>query len=150
MIYLFDCLELVAQHIPQVQAMLNPQANNSTAQAPQAAVMNPSYPVSQVQTQAIPPHLNVNNPFLDPTMQAQLQMQNAAQNQNQGPAANGAVFNLAPSNPLSSAQPQFHIMTSNQQASDNTECLIPGCGKPVHVNAKGVKASDYCSMRCRE
>src|SRR5690606_12897473 len=37
-----------------------------------------------------------------------------------------------------------------QQPPDDLECLIPGCGKPVHVDAKGLKTSDYCSQRHRE
>lgn len=30
------------------------------------------------------------------------------------------------------------------------DCLIPGCGKPVHVDENGLPASDYCSQRHRE
>ncbi|KIM80427.1 hypothetical protein PILCRDRAFT_822558 [Piloderma croceum F 1598] len=30
------------------------------------------------------------------------------------------------------------------------DCLIPGCGKPVHVDENGIPASDYCSQRHRE
>jgi len=30
------------------------------------------------------------------------------------------------------------------------ECLIPGCGKPVHVDSSGSKTSEYCSKRHRE
>ncbi|KAF7970557.1 hypothetical protein HWV62_23649, partial [Athelia sp. TMB] len=29
-------------------------------------------------------------------------------------------------------------------------CLIPGCGKPVHLDDNGLPASDYCSQRHRE
>ncbi|KZP04323.1 hypothetical protein FIBSPDRAFT_876627 [Athelia psychrophila] len=29
-------------------------------------------------------------------------------------------------------------------------CLIPGCGKAVHLDANGLPASDYCSQRHRE
>ncbi|TEB34607.1 hypothetical protein FA13DRAFT_1789019 [Coprinellus micaceus] len=37
-----------------------------------------------------------------------------------------------------------------QSDPEDLECLIPGCGKPVHVDAKGLKASDYCSQRHRD
>jgi len=53
-------------------------------------------------------------------------------------------------NVIPATQPNFNTTTSSQQATDDLECLIPGCGKPVHVDAKGLKASDYCSMRHRE
>ncbi|KAF4614046.1 hypothetical protein D9613_007446 [Agrocybe pediades] len=153
--------KLVAQHIPQVQALLNPQAANN-ATVPQAAVI----PTAQVQpAQAIPPHLNINNPFLDPAQQAQLQQQMQMQQQAQAAAAaaaqqqaqptgNGAVtHSLASASSLLFSGTQtdfFQVSTGNQQAADDLECIIPGCGKPVHVNAKGMKASEYCSMRCRE
>jgi len=42
------------------------------------------------------------------------------------------------------------LHNSMQKPADNLECLIPGCGQPVHVDAKGVKVSEYCSMRHRE
>lgn len=36
------------------------------------------------------------------------------------------------------------------QAQGLPECLIPGCGKPVHIDSSGSKTSEYCSMRHRE
>lgn len=30
------------------------------------------------------------------------------------------------------------------------ECLIPGCGKPVHIDTQGNTTSDYCSRTHRE
>lgn len=63
---------------------------------------------------------------------------------------NGAptVHKLTPSSrPLAGAQP---LIISTQQSANNLECIIPGCGQPVHADAKGVRTSDYCSMRHRE
>jgi hypothetical protein len=63
---------------------------------------------------------------------------------------NGAptVYTLAPSSrPPAGAQP---LLISTQQSANDLECLIPGCGQPVHADAKGVRTSDYCSMRHRE
>ncbi|KAF8646218.1 hypothetical protein AX16_007359 [Volvariella volvacea WC 439] len=36
------------------------------------------------------------------------------------------------------------------QQPDGSKCLIPGCNKPVYVDATGVKVSNYCSKRHRE
>ena len=91
---------------------------------------------------------NLNNPFLDPTnLAAAYQMPTAAAVPPQNAMTNGAVHSVASSNPLHVAQ-QLHIST--QPSADDLECFIPGCGKPVHVDAKGMKTSDYCSMRHRE
>jgi hypothetical protein len=89
---------------------------------------------------------NLNNPFRDPTNQAAYQMPTVAVPL-QNAMTNGAVHSVASSNPLYVAQ-QLHIST--QPSADDLECFIPGCGKPVHVDAKGMKTSDYCSMRHRE
>jgi hypothetical protein len=90
---------------------------------------------------------NLNNPFLDPTNQAAYQIPTVAVPA-QSAMTNGAVHSvLASSNPPHVAQ-QLHIST--QPSADDLECFIPGCGKPVHVDAKGMKTSDYCSMRHRE
>ena len=94
---------------------------------------------------------NLNNPFLDPTNLNQAAYQipaaAAAPVPPQSAMTNGAVHSVASSNPLHAAQ-QLHIST--QPSADDLECFIPGCGKPVHVDAKGMKTSDYCSMRHRE
>ena len=89
---------------------------------------------------------NLNNPFLDPTTQAAYQIPTVAVPP-QSAMTNGAVHSVASSNPANVAQ-QLHIST--QPSADDLECFIPGCGKPVHVDAKGMKTSDYCSMRHRE
>ena len=89
---------------------------------------------------------NLNNPFLDPTNQAACQIPTVAVPA-QSAMTNGAVHSVASSNPPHVAQ-QLHIST--QPSADDLECFIPGCGKPVHVDAKGMKTSDYCSMRHRE
>lgn len=36
------------------------------------------------------------------------------------------------------------------EMDDLPECLLPGCEKPVHVDANGAKASEYCSKKHRE
>ncbi|KAF8808630.1 hypothetical protein BYT27DRAFT_7222792 [Phlegmacium glaucopus] len=122
--------KLVAQHIPQVQAMFTPPSNQGVAPA----------------AQVVPASTQSNNPFLNPINQAAYQVPPAAVPP-QNAMTNGAVYSVASSNPLPVAQ-QLHIST--QPSADDSECLIPGCGKPVHVDAKGVKTSDYCSMRHRE
>ena len=94
---------------------------------------------------------NLNNPFLDPTnnqVAAAYQIPTvAAAVPAQSAMTNGAVQSVASSNPPHVAQ-QLHIST--EPSADDLECFIPGCGKPVHVDAKGMKTSDYCSMRHRE
>ncbi|KAG7089288.1 hypothetical protein E1B28_010986 [Marasmius oreades] len=35
-------------------------------------------------------------------------------------------------------------------AASNTQCRIPGCGKPVYVDANGQSTSEYCSMSHRQ
>ena len=128
--------ELVAQHIPQVQAMLTPPPNQAVGSA-SAQVVPPATTQS---------HLN-NNPFLDPANQAAYQIPNAATVPSQDAMTNGAVYSVASSNPLHVAQ-QLHIST--QPSADDLECFIPGCGKSVRVDAQGMKTSNYCSMRHRE
>ena len=91
---------------------------------------------------------NLNNPFLDPTTNQAYQVPTVpAPQAAQSAMTNGAVYSVASSNPANVAQ-QLHIST--QPSADDLECFIPGCGKPVHVDAKGMKTSDYCSMRHRE
>jgi len=49
------------------------------------------------------------------------------------------------------SQPSFPVQTQPQlQTEELAECLIPGCGQPVYVDAKGLKTSAYCSMRHRQ
>ena len=133
--------ELVAQHIPQVQAMFNPTPNQAVVSVPGGV------PVTQV-VPATTQTTHLNNPFLDPTNQAAYQIPAVATTvPTQNAMTNGAVHSVASSNPLHVAQ-QLHISTD--PSADDLECFIPGCGKPVHVDAKGMKTSDYCSMRHRE
>ncbi|KJA16184.1 hypothetical protein HYPSUDRAFT_302503 [Hypholoma sublateritium FD-334 SS-4] len=146
--------KLVVQHIPQVQSLLNAAPQAAPAPPTQHIVANPF--ANPVNTQVRPPAQNsgpTNNPFLGPgPVYTQSAYQNPAP-----PAAvvsapqcaaptNGAVY-LAPSAPPAGAQP---LRLSTQEAADDLECLIPGCGKPVHRDAQGVTTSDYCSMRHRE
>ncbi|KAH9481193.1 hypothetical protein JR316_0005713 [Psilocybe cubensis] len=145
--------KLVAQHIPQVQALINPNVNPAghtiqTAPTSQPIVANPfANPAPQVIPPAIHnPNAPVNNPFLNNVVPQPGVPSQAGSAQNA--VTNGAVILVASSN-LHSAAQQLHLI-STQQSADDTECLIPGCGQPVHVDSKGVKVSDYCSMRHRE
>jgi len=146
--------KLVVQHIPQVQSFLNATPQAALAPAPQHIIANPF--ANPMNTQVMPPAQNngSNNPFLGP---GPVYAPNAYQQNRVPPAAaapapqsaaptNGAVY-LAPSAPPAGAQP---LRLSTQEAADDLECLIPGCGKPVHRDAQGVTTSDYCSMRHRE
>ncbi|KAF8972244.1 hypothetical protein BDZ97DRAFT_1650119 [Flammula alnicola] len=144
--------KLVAQHIPQVQAMFapsgNPAGQGAAPPAPQPIVTNPfANPVPQVVPPVTYNNAPLNNPFLNPGPLNQNAYQGAPAAAAQNPMTNGAVKLAASSNPLPAAQ-QLHLST--QQSATNIECLIPGCGKPVHADAKEVKTSDYCSMRHRE
>jgi hypothetical protein len=124
--------ELVAQHIPQVaQAFFN---SNGSQQAPSGAGGGnfPGGPTPQV----MPSRINT-NPFIGGIPATQQNLDN-----------NGGIVLL---DTHTTAQPRLHRSTgNNQQAPDNLRCLIPGCGKPVHDDAKGVKTSDFCSLRHRE
>ncbi|KAJ3515130.1 hypothetical protein NLJ89_g1944 [Agrocybe chaxingu] len=133
--------KLVAQHIPQVQALLAPNSGGAMnpANASGPAIPPPTNPFAGGTAASQP--APVNNPFLN------AQAQNPFANPQPQTTSNGAVPLAASSNALPSTQPAH---ASAQQAATNIECLIPGCGKPVHVDAKGVKVSDYCSMRHRE
>jgi hypothetical protein len=123
--------ELVVQQIPQVQALLASSTPGIATglSASQTGLVAAVQPV---------PNPHSNNPFLNVTNQS------TTQAPPQG-VANGVTL-AASSNALPTAQ--LHIST--QPVADDIECLIPGCGKPVHVDAKGVKTSEYCSMRHRE
>jgi hypothetical protein len=141
--------ELVAQHIPQVQAMLGNPAAQASAPPSQPVHTNPfSGPTAQV----VPPTTHaapVNNPFLNPVGQQQQSAYPNAQAASGGAMTNGAVVtSLGASSKPQGAQQLLH--NSTQQPAVNLECLIPGCGNPVHVDAKGVKVSEYCSTRHRE
>lgn len=144
-------LELVAQHIPQVQALLAPNNGQSvpiatqsnqyagqyTSQAAQAGPLNTSNPYTT-------PAANT-NPFLGGIPATQ---QALAASSNTGMQSYAGYFSNSHS--PTTYQPSHRRSTTSQQVADNLECIIPGCGKPVHVDAKGVKSSDYCSMRHRE
>lgn len=114
--------------------MFTPPSNQAAAGSAVGAPVAPVVPASTQFT----------NPFLDPSNQTAYQM--AAGVPPQNAMTNGAVHSVASSKPLPVAQ----LDISTQQTADDLECFIPGCGKPVHVDAKGVKSSDYCSMRHRE
>ncbi|KAJ3793634.1 hypothetical protein GGU11DRAFT_383627 [Lentinula aff. detonsa] len=47
-------------------------------------------------------------------------------------------------------QPTLRVQTQQPEPEETTECLIPGCGQPVYVDARGTKPSAYCSMRHRQ
>jgi hypothetical protein len=65
------------------------------------------------------------------------------------------AFSMGPQQP--SAPPKSQSEQANVQNQYahvpvclSPDCLIPGCGKPVHLNENGLPASDYCSQRHRE
>ncbi|KAF9479965.1 hypothetical protein BDN70DRAFT_894481 [Pholiota conissans] len=154
--------KLVAQHIPQVQAMFNPapqpQVQAAPAQIQQQPIISNPFANPAVQVQA--PHAPSNNPFLGPGPAAQ--SQNPTYATNPGAAAgasqqSAAMMNGAPTVPKLTPNPSrledggaHPLLLSAQQPTGHFECLIPGCGQPVHTDTKGVRTSEYCSMRHRE
>ncbi|KAJ3853603.1 hypothetical protein EV368DRAFT_63951 [Lentinula lateritia] len=52
--------------------------------------------------------------------------------------------------PTSNAQPSLFVQTQQPESEAPVECLIPGCGQPVYVDAKGMNTSAYCSLRHRQ
>jgi hypothetical protein len=119
--------KLVVQHIPQVQAMLAGGNTGATQPGGIASIVPASTSTM------------LSHPIVNSAIQA-------TQAATSSGAPNGS---LGLTNTVPAAQPNT---ASSQQAAaaDDLECLIPGCGKPVHVDSKGLKASDYCSMRHRE
>ncbi|KAJ7300735.1 hypothetical protein DFH08DRAFT_129002 [Mycena albidolilacea] len=121
----------VAQHIPQVQSFLAAvapaQAQAQAAPPPANGTANPmpAPPPAPVATTNPQPKQPRNNPFLNAAKQL-LPNGNA-------PAAQAAAPNAAQA-------------PAPLQPGD---CLVPGCGQPVHVDSSGVM-SEYCSMKHRE
>ncbi|KAJ7145069.1 hypothetical protein C8R43DRAFT_550036 [Mycena crocata] len=114
--------KLVAQHIPQVQSFLN--AVTPAVQAVQAPAPPPV---------SAPPSAATPAPAPAPAPAKTKPRNNPFLNiSNQPPASSNAAA------PAPAAAPQ--------QALD---CLIPGCGQPVHVDSSGAM-SDYCSKKHRE
>ncbi|KAJ7168648.1 hypothetical protein C8R46DRAFT_237953 [Mycena filopes] len=115
--------KLVAQHIPQVQSFLAAvapaQPPPAPAPAPVSAPLSTPMPPASSQPKPAPK----NNPFL-----------NQSKQQPPAPVASGT------------AAPNAVPQATMQQPLD---CLVPGCGQPVHVDASGVM-SDYCSKKHRE
>ncbi|KAJ7614077.1 hypothetical protein FB45DRAFT_261481 [Roridomyces roridus] len=145
--------KLVAQHIPQVQnflaAVTQPAAAAAAppppAYAPQAAVVPGPAPVAVTPTPPPPPPAPAtankpagtksvprNNPFINASAQPPVPAA-AAVSSSPAPNANVNANTSAPTAPPT--QP--------------LDCLIPGCGKPVHVDSSGAM-SDYCSQKHRE
>lgn len=52
--------------------------------------------------------------------------------------------------PVSASQSAVYVQTQQPETEESFECLIPGCGQPVYVDAHGLKPSAYCSMRHRQ
>lgn len=131
--------KLVVSQMPQLQGLLN---TGSTQQGP---ALNPSS----------------NNPFLNPAS-AQPQTHPAPANgipsTHFSSSGNGVNSGGYPSGTGGLGLGGFGNVPAYQQPAagsgivdaEDLECLIPGCGKPVHVDAKGLKTSDYCSQRHRD
>ncbi|KAF8730639.1 hypothetical protein AX14_005328 [Amanita brunnescens Koide BX004] len=97
-----------------------PQLSGSTNVAPSVPTAQPA---GQAAAGAAPlPAAQNNNPFMNLTNQQQPPQQ----------VAPNGTSTQAPA----STQP--------------LQCLIPGCGKPVHVDTQGNTTSDYCSRKHRE
>lgn len=98
-----------------------------------------------------------NNPFLPSALQqnpagAAGAYQTQPASAGPVPQSNGAAAPLGVAN-LSVGAQNVVSSTSQQQQQQNSapaECVIPGCGQPVHIDSKGLKTSEYCSMRHRE
>ncbi|KAJ7846151.1 hypothetical protein B0H13DRAFT_110933 [Mycena leptocephala] len=119
--------KLVAQHIPQVAQHI-PQVQSFLAAVVPAVVPAPAPPVAP----AAPP---VSTPMPAPANPQPKQPRNNPFLNTAAPASSGAAA------PSANAVPQAPLSP--------LECLIPGCGQPVHVDASGVM-SDYCSKKHRE
>ncbi|PFH48380.1 hypothetical protein AMATHDRAFT_76772 [Amanita thiersii Skay4041] len=135
--------KMVAQHLPQVHGLMG-TSNTSTTSTNATATTTattPAPPAPQA-IPAAPPSQSAasGNPFLTITSQQQQQLQQQQQQQ-QIPASNTSSAN-------SSNTAQLSAGTHPPIAP--TLCLIPGCGKPVHVDAQGLFPSSYCSKKHRE
>ncbi|KAJ6561848.1 hypothetical protein B0H19DRAFT_1210000 [Mycena capillaripes] len=114
----------VAQHIPQVQSFLAAVVPAAAAAAPSSPLPASAAPMP-APANPQPKQQPRNNPFLNVPAPP--------------PTSSGAA---APSaNVVPQAQAQVPLQP--------LDCLIPGCGQPVHVDASGVM-SDYCSKKHRE
>ncbi|KAF9492344.1 hypothetical protein BDN71DRAFT_1451761 [Pleurotus eryngii] len=148
--------QLVAQQMPQVQALLATAAAGAAGAALASAVgissgpgpgpaPRPSnVPIAQSQPRGnqpipsvpaaaaprAPAKASVNNPFIN--------------NPNTKASAMPTVPALDPDDEDSDSD------MDPDEMDDLPECLLPGCEKPVHVDANGAKASEYCSKKHRE
>lgn len=105
----------------------------ASANSTQAVPVGQSAPIAPVYQAPPPVVAKSKNPFLN--------LINTVQGAIPSNGTSAAFSNAVPAQPL-------HIST--QPATDPPECLIPDCDEPVHVDSKGLKTSDYCSMRHRE
>ncbi|KAG9224402.1 hypothetical protein CCMSSC00406_0009444 [Pleurotus cornucopiae] len=153
---LLPLLELVAQQMPQVQALLATAAAGAAGAALASAVgvgggpgpgpaPRPSnVPMAQSQPRGnqpipsvpaaaaprAPAKASVNNPFIN--------------NPNTKASAMPTMPALDPDDEDSDSD------MDPDEMDDLPECLLPGCEKSVHVDANGAKASEYCSKKHRE
>ncbi|KAF8335148.1 hypothetical protein F5887DRAFT_620500 [Amanita rubescens] len=106
--------------VAKLVAQHMPQMSSSTNAAPAVPATQPAG--QAVAGAAPPPAAQNNNPFMNLTNQQQ------------------------PSQPIApnGTSAQAPVGTPPLQ------CLIPGCGKPVHVDTQGNTTSDYCSRKHRE
>jgi len=103
---------------------------------------------------------------IDPTQIANLvvqQLQTLLPVSSQAPAASNIPRGIVPGASLkpvfqpamnaasvSASQSAVRVQTQQPETEESPECLIPGCGQPVYVDAQGLKTSAYCSMRHRQ
>ncbi|RXW20686.1 hypothetical protein EST38_g5153 [Candolleomyces aberdarensis] len=144
--------KIVVQNMPQVQALLN---GTGIAANPAGTAQGSGAYGAQVQSQQ-QPQQPLNNPFLN---QAAAAMSNgssslpAPPNYSSGVNGYGAAYSgggVQQQQYQQQQYPQYGQQQQQQYSAEDLECLVPGCGKPVHVDSKGMKTSDYCSQRHRE
>ncbi|KAF5341907.1 hypothetical protein D9611_001973 [Ephemerocybe angulata] len=140
--------KMVVQQMPQLQGLLNGSGGAANPQYQQPGpALNPSS----------------NNPFINSGAAQAPKAQGQPTNGNAQAAyysstSNGVNYGVAPPPPSGAGGLGLSSVGGGaaggyqqpQPDAEDLECLIPGCGKPAHVDAKGMKTSDYCSQRHRE
>ncbi|KAJ7755523.1 hypothetical protein B0H16DRAFT_716684 [Mycena metata] len=121
-VHLAKLVAQAAQHIPQVQSFLAAVVPAQPAPPPAPVSAPVSVPMPANPQPKPPPR---NNPFLNQGKQQPASSSPA-------PASSGAA-----------------VPNPTQAPLQPLDCLVPGCGQPVHVDASGAM-SDYCSKKHRE
>ncbi|KAF9260051.1 hypothetical protein L218DRAFT_625005 [Marasmius fiardii PR-910] len=122
--------KLVIQHIPQLQSLINPLQSQSQPQ--------PVYQQPVISASA-------------PPVTAQV-IDNSGRSTTSHPMQSNPIAPGSAGVPLTNTAVQLTAAVSGpvQQKNLNTQCRIPGCGKPVFADANGQSTSEYCSMTHRQ